>query len=66
MRVRGERMQPVRAGVQWPMPDPKPDTPADEEGDPKPTDLPEQKIPGKPISDMDPPGQDEPEAEGLE
>ena len=48
------------------MPDPKPDlpepdSPADEQGDPKPTALPEQKIPGKPISDMAPPGQDEPE-----
>ena len=28
---------------------------------PKPTDKPETKVPGKPISDMNPPGQDEPD-----
>lgn len=37
------------------------DASAGDEGvdDPRPDDTPEQKIPGKPISDMNPPGQDE-------
>jgi hypothetical protein len=41
------------------MTDPKPYQPADDEPtEPTPDDSSEQKIPGKPISDMDAPGQD--------
>ena len=41
------------------------DDSAGDEGidDSEPKDIPEQKIPGKPISDMDPPGQGAPEGD---
>jgi hypothetical protein len=53
------------------MPDPKPDTksqpkadgPTSDKRDGEPRGTPEQKIPGKPISDMDPPGQEAPEGD---
>jgi hypothetical protein len=41
--------------------EPKPYQPADDPPHPKPEDTPAQTIPGKPIPDMAPPGQDEPE-----
>jgi hypothetical protein len=45
------------------MTEPKPYPPADDDDPPEPTskETSEEKIPGKPISDMNPPGQDEPE-----